>query len=105
VWQMAWSVPLFAAVAGLSEPPVYGRVRPDAVAAIAYQGVVIAGVCFIVWAGLLKRHAAGTLSMFAFLVPVTGIALSSLFFGEPMRVTLLAGGALVLGGVYAVVRE
>jgi drug/metabolite transporter (DMT)-like permease len=105
VWQMAWSVPLFLTIAAIKEPPVYGRVTPEAVAAIAYQGIVIAGVCFIVWAELLKRHAAGTLSMFAFLVPITGIALSSLFFGEPLRVTLLAGGILVLAGVYIVTRE
>jgi drug/metabolite transporter (DMT)-like permease len=105
VWQMAWSVPLFLAIAVASEPPVYGSVTRQAVAAIAYQGVVIAGVCFIVWADLLKRHAAGTLSMFAFLVPITGIALSSLFFGEPLRITLVVGGILVLLGVYAVTRE
>ena len=37
------------------------------------SGVVVAGICFIVWAELLKRHAAGTLSMFAFLVPISGI--------------------------------
>lgn len=104
VWQMAWSVPLFLAIAAASEPPVYNRVTDEAIAAIAYQGAVVAGLCFIIWAELLKRHAAGTLSMFAFLVPITGIALSSLFFGEPMRITLLAGGVLVLAGVYAVTR-
>jgi drug/metabolite transporter (DMT)-like permease len=105
VWQMALSVPLFLAIAIVSEPPAYGRVTGQAVAAIAYQGAVVAGICFIIWAELLKRHAAGTLSMFAFLVPITGIALSSLFFGEPMRLTLAAGGILVLAGVYAVTRE
>lgn len=105
VWQMAWSVPLFLAIAATSEPPVYGRVTWQAIAAIFYQGAVVAGICFIIWAELLKRHAAGTVSMFAFLVPITGIALSSFLFGEPLHVTLLAGGALVLAGVYAVIRE
>jgi O-acetylserine/cysteine efflux transporter len=105
IWQMAWSVPLFLAIATVSEPPVSGRVTGQAVAAISYQGAVVAGICFIVWAGLLKRHAAGTLSMFAFLVPITGIALSSFFFGEPVRLTLLVGGVLVLAGVYAVTRK
>jgi len=104
IWQMAWSVPLFFAIAVVSEPPAYGRVTGQAVAAIAYQGAIVAGICFIVWAELLKRHAAGTLTMFAFLVPVSGIALSSLLFGEPLRATLILGGLLVLGGVYAVGR-
>lgn len=105
VWQMAWSVPLFLVIAAVSEPPVHGSVTKAALAAIFYQGAVVAGLCFIIWANLLKRHAAGTLSMFAFLVPITGIALSSFFFGEPMRFTLVAGGILVLAGVYAVTRE
>ena len=105
VWQIAWSVPLFLAIAVTTEPPVYGHVTREAVAAIVYQGAVVAGMCFIIWAELLKRHAAGTLSMFAFLVPITGIALSSWFFGEPLRWTLIAGGVLVLAGVYAVTRE
>lgn len=105
VWQMAWSVPLFLIVAAMTEPPVYGEITRAAVLAILYQGAVVAGFCFIVWAALLKRHSAGTLSMFGFLVPITGIALSSVFFGEPMRLTLLAGGALVLAGVWAVTRE
>lgn len=105
VWQMAWSVPLFLVVAAISEPPVYGQVTTQALVAIFYQGAIVAGFCFIIWAELLKRHAAGTLSMFAFLVPICGIALSSFFFGEPMRLTLLIGGVLVLAGVYAVTRE
>jgi drug/metabolite transporter (DMT)-like permease len=105
VWQMAGSVPLFLAVAAASEPVVYGRVTGEAIAAICYQGVIVAGICFIVWAELLKRHAAGTLSMFAFLVPITGIALSAWYFGEPLRLTLVAGGVLVLGGVYVVTRD
>ena len=105
VWQMAWSVPLFLAIAATTEPPVYGHVTRAAVAAIVYQGAVVAGMCFIIWAELLRRHAAGTLSMFAFLVPITGIALSSWFFGEPLRWTLVGGGVLVLAGVYAVTRD
>ena len=105
VWQIAGSVPLFLAMAAASEPPVHGHLTREAVIAILYQGAIVAGICFIIWAELLKRHAAGTLSMFAFLVPITGIALSSVFFDEPLRITLLAGGVLVLGGVYIVTRD
>ena len=104
VWQMAGSVPLFLIIAAVSEPMVFGRVTREAVIAIFYQGAIVAGICFIVWAKLLKRHSAGTLSMFAFLVPITGIALSSFFFGEPLRLSLAGGGILVLAGVYLVTR-
>lgn len=102
VWQMAWSVPLFLALAAVSEPMVHGSVTWQAVAAISYQGIVVAGICFIVWAELLKKHSAGTLSMFAFLVPICGIALSGIIFAEPLRATLLIGGVLAMAGVWVV---
>lgn len=105
VWQMMWSVPLFLVIAAASEPMVYGHVTWQAVAAISYQGVVVAGVCFIVWAELLKHHAAGTLSMFSFLVPIVGIALSGWIFGEPLTQGLVIGGLLALTGVFIVTRD
>lgn len=104
VWQMLLSVPLFLAVAVVTEPPVLGHLTWQAVAAIAYQGIIVAGICFIAWAELLRKHAAGTLSMFAFIVPVCGIVLSSWIFGEQLRPTLFAATALVLAGVFVVVR-
>lgn len=104
IWQMAWSVPLFFVIAAVSEPMVYGHVTWQAVAAISYQGFVVAGICFIVWAELLKKHSAGTLSMFSFLVPVAGIALSGWIFGEPLTAGLVVGGLLALVGVFIVTR-
>ena len=104
IWQMAWSVPLFFLIAAVSEPMVYGHVTWQALAAISYQGIVVAGICFIVWAELLKKHSAGTLSMFSFLVPIAGIALSGWIFGEPLTPGLLIGGLLALAGVFIVTR-
>ena len=105
VWQMAVSVPLFLTVAILKEPPIIGAMRWQAIAAICYQGMVVSGICFIVWAKLLKRHASGTLSMFAFIVPIGGIALSSLLFGETLRPSLAWGTLLVMAGLFVVVRH
>lgn len=104
IWQMAWSVPLFFIIAVASEPMVYGHVTWQAIAAISYQGFIVAGICFIVWAELLKRHSAGTLSMFSFLVPIAGIALSGWIFAEPLTPGLLIGGLLALAGVFIVTR-
>ena len=104
LWQMLLSVPLFLVIAFFTEPPVVGRLHWQAVAAISYQGVVVAGICFIVWAKLLKRHSAGTLSMFSFLIPICGIALSARIFGEALQPALFAATALVLIGVFVVVR-
>ncbi|MBL8175304.1 MAG: DMT family transporter [Bryobacterales bacterium] len=104
VWQMGVSIPLFFLGALLSEPPLAGPLTAKAVAAIFYQGVVVAGICFIGWAELLKKHAAGTLSMFAFFVPVCGVLLSAKVFSESIPPSLLAGTGLVLTGVFIVVK-
>ncbi len=106
VWQMLLSVPLFLVVAAVSEPPVFTErgLTWLAIAAISYQGVIVAGICFVVWAELLGHHSAGTLSMFAFLVPICGIALSSWIFAERLPAWLFLGTALVLAGVALVIR-
>lgn len=99
VWQLLWSVPLFLVTALATEPMLLGPLTFGPVAAIAYQGLIVAGFCFVAWASLLKKHSSGTVSMFAFIVPVAGIALSALLFGESITPRLVAGGALVLLGV------
>ena len=105
VWQMVWSVPLFLVVAALSEPPTLQDVSWKAVAAIGYQGIVVAGLCFIIWAQMLQRFPAGALSMYSFLVPISGIALSAWIFDEPIRGTLVVGGVLVLTGLFVVAKR
>jgi drug/metabolite transporter (DMT)-like permease len=102
VWQMLCSVPLFFIVAVVSEPLSLKPITAEAVLAISYQGAVVAGLCFIIWAQLLQRHSAGALSMYAFLVPVSGVLLSSLLFGEALRPQLLLGAGLIFAGVYVV---
>jgi drug/metabolite transporter (DMT)-like permease len=104
LWQMLVSLPLFLTAAILTEPMVYGHLTTEAMVAISYQGVLVAGFCFILWARLLQKHSAGTLSMFAFLVPIFGIALSARMFGETLNPGLFVGAALVLSGVFVVIR-
>ncbi|MFN7921382.1 MAG: DMT family transporter [Bryobacteraceae bacterium] len=105
VWQMLLSVPLFLVIAAVSQPPVLPKgLTWQAVFAISYQGIIVAGICFVIWAELLQKHAAGTLSMFSFLVPICGIALSAWIFGETLPSGLFLGTALVLAGVWVVMR-
>jgi len=104
LWQILISVPLFLLIATVSEPMLLKPLTNEAIFAILYQGVVVAGLCFIVWAELLKKHAAGTLSMFSFIVPICGIWLSSIMFHEALAPGLFVGTALVLAGVFVVMR-
>jgi drug/metabolite transporter (DMT)-like permease len=99
VWEMVISLPVFLGMALLTEQPTIGPVTARALSGIAYQGVIVAGVCFVGWAHLLRRHTAGALSMFTFTVPLFGVALSWVVFGEPISARLLVGVALVTFGI------
>ncbi len=105
LWQMVVSLPFFAVMALLWEQPTLQPVTWPPVAALLYQGVVIAGLCFVVWTHLLRRHSPGTLSMFGFTVPIFGVVLSALIFGEALTVRLLAGAAAVTAGIIVVTRR
>jgi drug/metabolite transporter (DMT)-like permease len=72
---------------------------------LLYQGWVVAGFCFIMWAKLLQKHPAGQLAMFGFLQPVTGAVFGVLFRGDPPTIWLLVAGLLVGGGIILVSRS
>ncbi|MXQ11898.1 EamA family transporter [Microvirga makkahensis] len=67
-----------------------------AVAYLAYPTTILA---FGIWAYLLSRHPAATVTPFALLVPVAGILGSALILGEAMRPVEAIGGAVVVAGL------
>ncbi|WP_230531759.1 EamA family transporter [Microvirga roseola] len=67
-----------------------------AVAYLAYPTTVFA---FGVWAYLLSRHPAATVTPFALLVPVAGIIGSALILGEAMQPIEAVGGAVIVIGL------
>lgn len=105
IWQMLWSLPLFLSLAFALEPATLQPVAWVPVAAILYQGVLIAGFCFVVWTTLLRKHSAANLSMFGFSVPIFGVMLSAYVFGEAVRLHLLLGVVLVTLGILIVTRR
>jgi drug/metabolite transporter (DMT)-like permease len=104
VWQMSFALPVFLGFAWLLEPPLLQPLSWTPVTAIIFQGVVIGGFCFVTWTQLLQKHAAGLLSMFAFLVPFFGVFLSAWLFNETINPDLLIGASLVTVGIVIVTR-
>jgi drug/metabolite transporter (DMT)-like permease len=72
--------------------------------ALAYQAIWVAGVTYLVWFWLVRRHPAGQLSAFTFLAPVFGIAAGHLILAEPLTSTFVAAAALVALGLVLVNR-
>jgi drug/metabolite transporter (DMT)-like permease len=99
--QMAVSLPAFAAGALLWGSQA-GRdpFQWQALAAIAYQGVIVGGVALVIWVHLLRRHPPAAVSVFSFATPVAGVFLSEWLFAEAPGPRLWAGLAGVLCGVW-----
>jgi len=67
-----------------------------AVAYLAYPTTIFA---FGIWAYLLSRHPAATVTPFALFVPVAGILGSALILGEEMHPIEAMGGAVIVLGL------
>ena len=105
MWQAALSLPVFILLSALLENQIPSRIRPDIVGAIFYQGLVIAGFCFLVSVSLLRRYRASRLGVFGFVTPVVGVVFSNLLLGEAISATLLSSVLLVGIGVAIVNSE
>lgn len=66
----------------------------------------LSAVSFAIWYTLLKYNKAGEISMFRFIIPVSGALLSAIFIpGESLSIMLLAALILVSAGIVVVNRK
>ena len=75
---------------------------PSSTAAVVYLGVLPGVVGYGAWAYATARASAAAAGVALYLVPVVAMGLSYLLLGEVPSALSLLGGALVLGGVFAV---
>ena len=104
IWQMTLSLPAFLCLAMIFEPPLVQPLGYGAVLAILYQSVVVAGFCFVAWTTLLQKYSAGNLAVYSFSVPLYGIVLAAVFFGEAVTRRLLASAIIVAVGIAIVMQ-
>ena len=104
-WQALLSLPVFGVLSVVFEDQAVGVLTWRVAGAVLYQGLVVAGLCFILWVSLLRRHRASQLGAFGFVTPVFGVLLSALLLGEPLSGGLLLSVGLVAIGIAVVNRE
>ena len=63
------------------------------------------GAGLLLWIYLLRRHTPGTISVFSFMTPVSGLFLSAFFFDEQLTARLATGIAVILTGIFLVTRS
>ena len=57
---------------------------PVTLAALAYQGAIVAFATYLAWFWLLTRYYAARLSVLSFLTPMFGVASGVVLLGEPL---------------------
>lgn len=67
--------------------------------AVIYTGLIATVIAFGIWGRLLHAYSASLVTPFALLVPVFGIAFSSLILGEPLTMLNLSAAAVILLGL------
>lgn len=82
--------------------PALGMASVQAWAGVAYLSVFGSVLAFVFLQLGVARIGPSRASTFALLVPVFGVLLSVAMLGEPFSPLTLAGGAIVIGGIWLV---
>jgi drug/metabolite transporter (DMT)-like permease len=100
VFQVTFALLIVGTLALVVERP-WETAHPDAEAlfSVVWLGILGSGFAYLAYFRLLSRLGATRTSLVAYLLPVVGIVLGFLVRHEPINATLIAGTALVIGGV------
>ncbi|MBI4172343.1 MAG: DMT family transporter [Actinobacteria bacterium] len=74
-------------------------------AALAYYGLVVTVLAFVLWARGLAIVPASTAAAFTAVLPVSAVLLAYALLDEPFQWAHLAGGACVIAGIGLLARE
>ncbi len=96
-WAML--APLFVLRAGWTE---YARVSAGGWAAIVFLGIGCSGLGYLFWYAALEKLETSRVAAFLYLEPLVTLAAAVILLGEPMHATTVAGGLIVLAGVFLV---
>ena len=81
------------------EHPFSLRIEPSSVISVLWLGIFGSGIAYLAFFRLLGNWGSTRSSMVAYLLPVVGIALGILVLHETIDIRVLAGTALIIGGV------
>jgi len=98
-WQMLLAAGLLAIGADCTEGPLTLHGSMSFWAILLFVGPLATAFCFCAVNAASTWMPAGTMSTAMLGVPVTGVALSVAFFGEPLTIGLAAGSLAILAGI------
>jgi len=98
-FQVAIAFAIVVALAAVVDRPWTVQPTPDALFAVVWLGVLGSGFAYLFFFRLLSRWGSTRSSLVAYLLPVVGIVLGAVVLREAVDGRVLAGTALVIGGV------
>ena len=99
LWQAGLSVPAFFALSLIFERNITYQWNAQVTLGVLYQGVIIAGIGFIISTLLYQRYVASHVGVFHFATPIIGVIFSNLLLGEAISAGLIASMILVAAGI------
>ncbi|WP_282606067.1 DMT family transporter [Pelagibius sp. Alg239-R121] len=72
---------------------------------VLYLGLIMTAAGYGLWYTLLRRHPVNMVAPFLLLLPVFSVIGGVLFLGETLSLQVMAGGAIVIAGVAAILIE
>ena len=96
-WAML--IPFFISDAGWSE---YSRLSSTSLVAILFLGICCSGLGYWFWYAALERIEASQVAAFLYLEPLVTLSAAVALLGEPVALSTILGGLLVLAGVLTI---
>jgi drug/metabolite transporter (DMT)-like permease len=91
--------PVFASRSGWTE---YASLSAATWAAVLFLGIGCSGLGYLFWYAALEKLETSRVAAFLYLEPLVTLATAVALLGEPVQAPTIAGGLLVLGGVFLV---
>jgi drug/metabolite transporter (DMT)-like permease len=95
----AMMIPFFAGGAGWRD---YVNLSAAGVGAVVFLGIGCSGLGYLFWYAALERIEASQVAAFLYLEPLVTLVAAVILLGEPVVASTVAGGLLVLAGVYSI---
>ena len=101
-WMMVIGLVPFAVGGLLFETVHWENLGWIPVTGLLYQGIVIAGLGFMVFSYLMKRYSPSIVASFNFVSPLSGVLLSMLLLGDELTASIVFGVVFVGMGLYLI---
>ncbi|MDQ3864915.1 MAG: DMT family transporter, partial [Actinomycetota bacterium] len=83
----------------------WGGVGVGPWAAVAYAGVFATAFAFAAWQRGISRIGANRVLVYQYLITIVAVTSGIVFFGETLGINKIAGGGVILVGVYLARRQ